>query len=197
MIVVIRQKYKFWVFHRKQPNGSVWQCKIVSLFQNPVGKVPPPHNFCVKKNKLTVLLCPTPHTLTQHTSHGGHWVFIDSILQDKNPCDRCDINCDRRDINDKVNNMDLYFQTVSILGWGCWITWLKSISFFTKYYEFVTGTWNLRDCAIQHSDWHLSWCTPATGTLRASLFNTMTTILAVRTFAATACCSDFHPIWTY
>ena len=55
--------------------------------------------------------------LTQHTSHGA-LLFIDSILQDKNLCDRCNINCDRRDINDKVNQMNLYFQTVSILGWA-------------------------------------------------------------------------------
>ena len=58
--------------------------------------------------------------LTQHTSHGA-LIFIDAILQDKNPCDRCDINCDTRDINDKVNQINLYFQTV--YTWlGCWFT---------------------------------------------------------------------------
>ena len=36
-------------------------------------------------------------------------------------CDRCDINYDRRDINDKVNQINLYFQTV--YTWlGCWFT---------------------------------------------------------------------------
>ena len=48
--------------------------------------------------------------LTPHTSHGA-LTFIDYILQDKNLCDRCNIN-------DKVNQMNLYFQTVSILGWA-------------------------------------------------------------------------------
>ena len=55
--------------------------------QNPVGKVPPNIIFFAQTNKLTVWLCPTRHTshLTQHTSHGA-LIFIDSILQDKNPC---------------------------------------------------------------------------------------------------------------
>ena len=65
--------------------------------------------------------------LTQHTSHGA-LIFIDSILQDKNLCDSCDINCDRRDINDKVNQMNLYFQTVSILGWAFSQNIMKSIT---------------------------------------------------------------------
>ena len=70
--------------------------------------------------------------LSQHTSHGA-LTFIDSILQDKTPVCRCDINCDRRDINDKVNQINLHFQTVSILGWAVGLQ--DSNHFFRKYYE--------------------------------------------------------------
>ena len=65
---------------------------------------------------MNCLVMPYTSHLTQHTSHGA-LILIDFILQDKNLCDRCDINSDRRDINDKVNQINLYFQTVSILGW--------------------------------------------------------------------------------
>ena len=112
----------------------------MSVFENPVGKVPPNINF-LDRNKLTVWLCPTPHTSLSipHTSHltqyisNGALIFIDSILQDKNLCDRCNINCDRCDINDKVNQINLYFQTLSILGWDVGLH--DSDHFFRKYYE--------------------------------------------------------------
>ena len=53
--------------------------------------------------------------LTQHTSHGA-LIFIDSILQDKNMCDRFDINCDRRDINDKVNQSLFSKLSLNLVG---------------------------------------------------------------------------------
>ena len=48
-------------------------------------------------------------------------------------CDRCDINCDRHDMNDKVNQINLYFETVSILGWAAGLH--DSNHFFRKYEE--------------------------------------------------------------
>ena len=104
----------------------------MSLFENPVGKVPPNIIFLDREINLLsgYVLHLTPHSA--YLSWGTYFHRFHSTGQ-KPLCDRCDINYDRRDINDKVNQINLYFQTVSILGWAVGLP--DSNYFFIKYEE--------------------------------------------------------------
>ena len=100
-------------FSSKISNDSADSAKLCPFLKIQLEKFHPKNFFFYINSRL---MSYTSH-LTQYTSLGA-LIFIDSILQDRNLCDICDINCDRCDINDNVNKNNLYFQTVSILGWA-------------------------------------------------------------------------------
>ena len=74
----------------------------------------------------------TPHSAYLSISWGTDFHRFHTIGQ--NLCDRCDINCDRRDINDKVNKMNLIFKLFLYLV-GLLVYMIKISFFFTIYYE--------------------------------------------------------------
>ena len=124
-------------FPLKLSNDSADSAKCFFFLENPVGKVPPNIIFFGQRNKLTVWLCPTPHSayLTPNSAYlsWGTDFHRFHFTGQKPLCDRCDINYDRCDINDKVNQINLYFETVSIHGWAVGLH--DSNHFFGKYYE--------------------------------------------------------------
>ena len=88
----------------------------MASFENPVGKVAPNKKFLTEINEMFgYVLHLTPHSA--YLSWGTDFYIFHSTEQ-KPLCGRWDINCDRSDINDRVNKINLYFQTVSILGWA-------------------------------------------------------------------------------
>ena len=96
----------------------------MSLFENPVGKVPPNIIFLDREiNELTgYVLHLTPHSA--YLSWGTDVHRFHSTGQ-KPMCDRCDINCDRRDIKDKVKQKLIFIFKLSLYLVGMLVYMIK------------------------------------------------------------------------